>query len=53
MVLSVIAAIDCWPSWNPDVKSVRVEGPIASPRKGIPSILSRLRAEAERRAATP
>ena len=27
-VFSVIAAIDQWPSWNPDVKSVRVEGPV-------------------------
>jgi hypothetical protein len=26
-VFAVIAAIDQWPSWNPDVKSVRVEGP--------------------------
>jgi uncharacterized protein YndB with AHSA1/START domain len=27
-VFSVIAAIDQWPVWNPDVKSVRVEGPV-------------------------
>jgi uncharacterized protein YndB with AHSA1/START domain len=27
-VFSVIAAIDQWPSWNPDVKSVSVEGPV-------------------------
>ena len=27
-VFSVIAAIDQWPSWNPDVKSVTVEGPV-------------------------
>jgi uncharacterized protein YndB with AHSA1/START domain len=27
-VFSVIAAIDQWPSWNPEVKSVRVEGPV-------------------------
>jgi uncharacterized protein YndB with AHSA1/START domain len=27
-VFSVIAALDQWPSWNPDVKSVRVEGPV-------------------------
>ena len=27
-VFSVIAAIDRWPSWNPDVKSVTVEGPV-------------------------
>jgi hypothetical protein len=27
-VFAVIAAIDQWPSWNPDVKSVRVEGPV-------------------------
>ena len=27
-VFSVISAIDQWPSWNPDVKSVRVEGPV-------------------------
>ena len=25
-VFSVLASIDEWPSWNPDVKSVRVEG---------------------------
>jgi hypothetical protein len=25
---SVIAAVDQWPSWNPDVKSVSVEGPV-------------------------
>jgi hypothetical protein len=24
----VISAIDQWPSWNPDVKSVSVEGPV-------------------------
>ena len=27
-VFSVISAIDQWPSWNPDVKSVTVEGPV-------------------------
>jgi uncharacterized protein YndB with AHSA1/START domain len=27
-VFAVIAAIDQWPSWNPDVKSVSVEGPV-------------------------
>ena len=27
-VFSVIAAIDRWPSWNPDVKSVTVPGPV-------------------------
>ena len=27
-VCAVIAAIDQWPSWNPDVKSVRVAGPV-------------------------
>ena len=27
-VFSVIAAIDQWPSWNPNVKSVSVEGPV-------------------------
>jgi hypothetical protein len=27
-VFSVIAALDQWPSWNPDVKSVSVEGPV-------------------------
>jgi uncharacterized protein YndB with AHSA1/START domain len=27
-VFSVIAAIDQWPSWNPDVRSVNVEGPV-------------------------
>jgi uncharacterized protein YndB with AHSA1/START domain len=27
-VFDVISGIDRWPSWNPDVKSVRVEGPV-------------------------
>ena len=27
-VFEVISGIDRWPSWNPDVKSVRVEGPV-------------------------
>ena len=27
-VFSVISAIDQWPSWNPDVKSVSAEGPV-------------------------
>lgn len=27
-VFAVISAIDQWPSWNPDVKSVSVEGPV-------------------------
>jgi uncharacterized protein YndB with AHSA1/START domain len=27
-VFAVIAAIDQWPSWNPDVKSVTVQGPV-------------------------
>jgi uncharacterized protein YndB with AHSA1/START domain len=27
-VFSVISAIDQWPSWNPDVRSVRLEGPV-------------------------
>jgi len=27
-VFAVISALDQWPSWNPDVKSVRVEGPV-------------------------
>ena len=27
-VFSVISAIDRWPSWNPDVKAVSVEGPV-------------------------
>jgi len=27
-VFAVISAIDQWPSWNPDVKSVGVEGPV-------------------------
>ena len=27
-VFSVIAAIGEWPSWNPDVRSVRLEGPV-------------------------
>jgi uncharacterized protein YndB with AHSA1/START domain len=30
MVFSAIAAIDQWPSWNPDVKSVTMEGPVQS-----------------------
>jgi hypothetical protein len=28
IVFGVISAIDRWPSWNPDVKSVSVEGPV-------------------------
>ena len=27
-VFSVISALDQWPSWNPDVRSVQVEGPV-------------------------
>jgi uncharacterized protein YndB with AHSA1/START domain len=27
-VFSVISAIDQWPSWNPDVKSVTLQGPV-------------------------
>jgi uncharacterized protein YndB with AHSA1/START domain len=27
-VFAVIAALDRWPSWNPEVKSVRVAGPV-------------------------
>jgi len=27
-VFSVISAIDRWPSWNPDVQSVTVQGPV-------------------------
>ena len=27
-VFSVIAAIDRWPSWNPDVRSVQLQGPV-------------------------
>ena len=27
-VFEVISAVDQWPTWNPDVKSVRLEGPI-------------------------
>ncbi len=27
-VFAVISAVDRWPSWNPDVKSVKLEGPI-------------------------
>jgi uncharacterized protein YndB with AHSA1/START domain len=27
-VFSVISAIDQWPSWNPDVRSVSLEGPV-------------------------
>lgn len=73
-VFSVISAIDQWPSWDPDVKSVTVQGagptrhrillevgaqhphlhPPGSRKtldKGIRSILSHLKTEAERRAA--
>ena len=28
-VWDVIAAIDAWPTWNPEVKSVSLEGPVA------------------------
>lgn len=28
IVFGVISGIDQWPSWNPDVKSVSVEGPV-------------------------
>ena len=27
-MLAVISAIDQWPSWNPDVKSVELPGPV-------------------------
>jgi uncharacterized protein YndB with AHSA1/START domain len=27
-VFAVISAIDQWPSWNPDVKSVQLQGPV-------------------------
>jgi uncharacterized protein YndB with AHSA1/START domain len=27
-VFAVISALDQWPSWNPDVKSVQVQGPV-------------------------
>jgi uncharacterized protein YndB with AHSA1/START domain len=27
-VFAVIAAIDQWPSWNPDIKSVTLQGPV-------------------------
>jgi uncharacterized protein YndB with AHSA1/START domain len=27
-VFSVISAIDQWPSWNPDIKSVTLQGPV-------------------------
>jgi uncharacterized protein YndB with AHSA1/START domain len=27
-VFAVISAIDRWPSWNPDIKSVTVQGPV-------------------------
>ena len=27
-VFSVISAIEAWPSWNPDVKSAELEGPV-------------------------
>jgi Polyketide cyclase / dehydrase and lipid transport len=29
-VFAVIAAIDDWPTWNPDVKSAKLEGPLQS-----------------------
>ena len=28
-VWEVVTAVDSWPTWNPDVKSVSVEGPVA------------------------
>jgi uncharacterized protein YndB with AHSA1/START domain len=28
MVFSVISAIEAWPSWNPSVKSAKVDGPV-------------------------
>jgi uncharacterized protein YndB with AHSA1/START domain len=27
-VFAVLAAIDHWPSWNPDVKSIQLQGPV-------------------------
>lgn len=27
-VFAVLSAIDQWPSWNPDIKSVQVQGPV-------------------------
>jgi uncharacterized protein YndB with AHSA1/START domain len=27
-VFAVLSAIDQWPSWNPDVKSIRLQGPV-------------------------
>jgi hypothetical protein len=46
-VFSVISAIDGWPSWNPDVKSVELDGPIEPGtvfrwKAGSSSITSRL-----------
>jgi hypothetical protein len=29
VVWDVLAGLEGWPSWNPDVKSVQVEGPVA------------------------
>jgi hypothetical protein len=27
-VFAVISAVDQWPSWNPDIKSVELQGPV-------------------------
>jgi uncharacterized protein YndB with AHSA1/START domain len=29
VVWDILAALETWPSWNPDVKSVQVDGPVA------------------------
>jgi hypothetical protein len=59
-MFSVLAAIDQWPSWNPDMRSVQLQGQVqpgtvfrrATLDKGIRTVLSRLKAAAEWRAAT-
>jgi hypothetical protein len=59
-MFSVLAAIDQWPSWNPDVRSVQLQGQVqpgtvfrrATLDEGIRTVLSRLKAAAEWRAAT-
>jgi uncharacterized protein YndB with AHSA1/START domain len=46
-VFSVVSAIDEWPSWNPEVRSVEVDGPVEPGtvfrwKAGFSSITSRL-----------
>lgn len=46
-VWEVISAIEAWPSWNPDVKSIALEGPLAPGsvfrwKSGPASLTSRL-----------